>query len=154
MLEIQTLPVTELVPHAGSMSLLQQVIAADENSLTARVSPANHGLFNHHGQIGAWLGIEYMAQAIAAWAGWQQRQKSAQPKIGLLLGTRRYTTSQATFSPHDQLTVTIQRIFQAENGLGQFDCQILADDVCIASAALTVFEPDDPESFLKLNTNA
>lgn len=140
--------ITELVPHAGPMCLLDRVLAAEGERLSAEVVVPAQGLFSQDGGVGAWVGIEYMAQAVAAWAGWQARQLGLPPRIGLLLGTRRYRCSVARFAAGQCLRVDIERGYQADNGLGQFECRIHADGVELASATLTVFGPEDPSAFL------
>lgn len=141
-------PITELVPHQGAMCLLDRVITADGERLSAEVVVPADGLFSHDDGVGAWVGIEYMAQAVAAWAGWQARQLGEAPRIGLLLGARRYRCSVPRFAAGQCLQVDIERGYQADNGLGQFDCRIHADGVELASATLTVFGPQDPSAFL------
>lgn len=141
--------ISELVPHQGPMSLLDRVVAAEGERLSAEVTVPAQGLFSHADGVGAWVGIEYMAQAVAAWAGWQARQQGGEPRIGLLLGTRRYRCSVARFAPGQRLQVDIERSFQADNGLGQFACRIASEGVELASAQLTVFGPEDPSAFLR-----
>lgn len=141
-------PITELVPHQGPMCLLDRVIAAEGERLSAEVVVPAQGLFSHDDGVGAWVGIEYMAQAVAAWAGWQARAQGHAPRIGLLLGTRRYRCSVPRFAAGQRLQVDIERGYQADNGLGQFECRIHADGVELASALLTVFGPEDPSAFL------
>ncbi len=143
--------VRDLVPHAGRMSLLSEVLQVEAESVRARVSISEQDLFfdPQLGGVGAWVGIEYMAQAVAAWAGWQGRQQQQAPKIGLLLGSRKYRCERAVFMPGEVLEVSAKREFQADNGLGQFACEIWLQEVLIASAALTVFGPPDPEKFLQ-----
>lgn len=148
-----TLPsILELVPHSGAMSLLDRVIAVEGERLSAEVVVPADGLFSHDGGVGAWVGIEYMAQAVAAWAGWQARQLGEAPRIGLLLGTRRYRCSLPRFAAGQTLQVDIERGYQADNGLGQFECRIHADGTELASATLTVFGPKDPSAFLNGET--
>lgn len=141
-------PIAELVPHAGAMCLLDRVIAAGGERLSAEVVVPAQGLFSRDGGVGAWVGIEYMAQAVAAWAGWQARAAGEAPRIGLLLGTRRYRCGVPGFAAGQRLQIDIERAYQADNGLGQFDCRIQADGVELASATLTVFGPEDPSAFL------
>lgn len=140
--------ITELVPHAGPMCLLDRVLAAGSERLSAEVVVPAQGLFSQDGGVGAWVGIEYMAQAVAAWAGWQARAAGQPPRIGLLLGTRRYRCGVPRFVVGQRLRIDIERAYQADNGLGQFDCRIHADGVELASATLTVFGPEDPSAFL------
>lgn len=141
--------ITDLVPHAGPMCLLDRVIEAADERLVAEVTVRRDGLFCDGHGVGAWVGIEYMAQAVAAWAGWRARNGGGEPKIGLLLGSRRYASSVARFGVGRCLRIEVGRTFIADNGLGQFDCRISDDGVVIATAALNVYEPDDPAEFLR-----
>lgn len=149
--DIAAWDVRELVPHAGRMSLLTGLLKAEAESLTAEVRIGPDDLFYDAqlGGVGAWLGIEYMAQAVAAWAGLQGRQKGEPPKIGFLLGSRKYTASRAVFAAGDVLRVQVRREFQADNGLGQFEGQICIGEDVVAQARLTVFGPPDPQRFLR-----
>lgn len=141
-------PIRELVPHAGAMCLLDRVLSAEGERLSAEVVVPADSLFSQDDGVGAWVGIEYMAQAVAAWAGWQARQQGLPPRIGLLLGTRRYRCGVARFAAGQRLQIDIERGYQADNGLGQFDCRIQAGGEELASATLTVFGPKDPTAFL------
>ena len=143
----------QLVPHAGRMSLLKQVLSVDAESLQAELTVSADDLFfdsmGPGSGVGGWVGIEYMAQAVAAWAGVQARAQDASPRIGFLLGSRRYQCSRPAFLLGERLVVSVRREFQADNGLGQFECRIEIEGVQVASARLTVFGPDDPAEFLK-----
>ncbi|HEY4081795.1 MAG TPA: hotdog family protein [Burkholderiaceae bacterium] len=145
--------VEQLVPHAGRMSLLDQVLSSEGEGLVAElVISAEDLFFDSMGPgtgVGGWVGIEYMAQAVAAWAGVQVRREGGQPLIGFLLGSRKYESSRAAFAAGERLRIVVQREFQADNGLGQFDCRIEIDGETVASAKLTVFGPPDPTAFLK-----
>jgi predicted hotdog family 3-hydroxylacyl-ACP dehydratase len=140
------LPIAHIVPHAGRMSLLTRAIEGDAESFVAEVAVTTGGLFE---PLGAWVGIEYMAQTVAAWAGWRARLRGAEPRIGFLLGSRRYVSSQASFASGQTLRIEIRRVFLADNGLGQFDCRIERGPETIATAALTVYEPKGDAPFLK-----
>lgn len=142
-------PMEHIVPHAGDMSLLDRVLAADDTRLIAEVTPRTSQLFCRDGEIGSWVGIEYMAQAIAAWAGLQARKRGETPKAGFLLGTRRYRTETPAFALGTPLQVSIELQFLADNGLGQFECRIDSAGKRLASAQLKVFEPSDTEQFIE-----
>lgn len=132
------------------MCLLDRVIDAGDEHFIAEVTVPSGGVFGDGGGVGAWVGIEYMAQAVAAWAGWRAREQGGSPKIGLLLGTRNYTSAISRFAPGLCLTVSIRREFLADNGMGQFICTISSGDRELINVALNVFEPDDPTEFLRL----
>ncbi len=145
-------PITDIVPHAGKMCLLDRAIDGDAESLSCEVTIRQDGLFFNHGGVDGWVGIEYMAQAVAAWAGWRARLRGEIPKIGFLLGSRRYDCSRPRFNLGETYRVDVHRQFQADNGLGQFDCSIQLDGQTVASATLTVFEPENAGDFLMEKT--
>ncbi|WP_373923322.1 3-hydroxylacyl-ACP dehydratase [Duganella sp. CF517] len=144
--------VETLVPHSGHMVLLDRVVCADADNLCAEVRIHAGSLLATEQGVGAWVGIEYMAQAIAAHAGWLTRQRGDAVKVGFLLGSRKYETSVPHFAPGSVLLVHVHRVLQAENGLGAFDCRIVsadADAASLATATVTVFQPDNVNQFLK-----
>ena len=84
-------PLAELLPHAGDMILIDQVLSFDEEQIHTRVTVKPGGLFNRaDGSLPAWVGIELMAQSIAAYAGCQARQAGLPVELGFLLGTRKF----------------------------------------------------------------
>jgi len=143
------LDIRSLIPHAGPMVLLDRVISVGEDSLCAEVSIRSNTLFCGPDGVGAWVGIEYMAQAIAAWAGYTAQLRGEPVKLGFLLGTRRYESSRPIFVLGSVLRVHVQRLFQNENGLGSFECFIDNEEGRVASATVTVFQPPNVDDFLQ-----
>ena len=141
--------IRSLVPHAGPMVLLDRVISADENSLLAEVRIRSDSLFCNTDGVGAWVGIEYMAQAIGAWAGYTARLRGEPVKLGFVLGTRRYECSRPIFTLGSLLRVHILRVFQDENGLGSFECSIDNEEGRVATAIITVFQPPNIDDYLQ-----
>jgi len=141
--------IRSLVPHAGPMVLLDRVISVDEDSLLAEVRIRSDSLFCNTDGVGAWVGIEYMAQAIGAWAGYIAQLRGEPVKLGFLLGTRRYDCSRPIFVSGSVLRVHIQRVFQDENGLGSFECYIDDEEGRIATAVVSVFQPPNVNDFLQ-----
>lgn len=141
-------PIEQLLPHAGEMILLDALLehGADHVRCSRRV-PAS-GLFHDgDGSLPAWMGVELMAQAVAAWAGCTAKVANEPVRLGFLLGTRQYTCNVAAFAPGVTLTVTAQREFHDASGMGVFACTIAAPDV-LAQARLTVFSPPDAATLL------
>lgn len=132
-----------LVPHSDAMVLLDRVIAADQDSLSAEVCIGAHSLFCQAEGVGAWVGIEYMAQAIAAYAGYQAHLQQGAPKIGFLLGTRRYSCNVPFFTIGTVLQIQVHHTLTMANGLRSFDCTIHMQKHLLASATITVVQPDD-----------
>ncbi len=136
--------VSELVPHAGQMLLLDKVIEYDNESLVAEVVVRGDGLFNVGDQVPAWVGIEYMAQTIAAHGGMMCVLAGKPIQLGFLLGTRRYVSNITAFKVGERLTITVNRIME-DQGLGVFNCHIIADGIDI-SAKLNVYQPTDAKN--------
>ena len=141
--------IRSLVPQAGPMVLLDRVISVDENSLLAEVRIRSDSLFCSTDGVGAWVGIEYMAQAIAAWAGYTAQLRGEPVKLGFVLGTRRYDCSRPIFMLSSLLQVHVLRVFQDENGLGSFECSIDNEEGRVATATVTVYQPPNVNDFLQ-----
>jgi predicted hotdog family 3-hydroxylacyl-ACP dehydratase len=105
-------------------------------------------LFCNTDGVGAWVGIEYMAQAIGAWAGYTAQLRGEPVKLGFLLGTRRYDCSRPIFILGSLLRVHVLRVFQDENGLGSFECSIDNEEGRVATATVTLFQPPNVNDFL------
>jgi predicted hotdog family 3-hydroxylacyl-ACP dehydratase len=129
------------VPHRGAMNLLETVERCDDESIIARVRVPAEGLFTGADGVPAWVGIEYMAQAVAAWSGARARGAGGSPRIGYLLGSRRYEAVVPAFEIGAELQVFAQCELMGANGLGLFDCRITQDGRVLASGRLSVFEP-------------
>jgi predicted hotdog family 3-hydroxylacyl-ACP dehydratase len=140
-----------LVPHGGPMSLLERLVAADFDTLCAELAIGPGTLFCDGREVGAWVGVEYMAQAVAAHAGFCARLRGEPVKPGFLLGTRSYQCSRPGFAVGTVLRVHVQRVLQGDNGLGGFECRIEdgATAEVIASAIITVYQPSNVDDFLQ-----
>lgn len=137
-------PIEDYVPHAGPMCLLDTLLDASARSLHARVTPHHDSLFAHEQGIPAWVGLEWMAQAVAAWSGIRMMAGNQPPLIGLLLGTRRYDCECAHFPFGQPIEVYIQLDYMSDEGLGLFDCELKnSANTLLASARIKVFEPRD-----------
>ena len=143
--------IRELVPHSGDMVLLDRVLSADTENLCAEVTMRANTLFCDGAGVGSWVGIEYMAQAIAAHAGWLARGRGEEVKVGFLLGARRYQAAVPLFPLGAVLHVHAQHAMQGDNGLGAFECRIEdgASGALLANATITVFEPENVNEFLQ-----
>jgi predicted hotdog family 3-hydroxylacyl-ACP dehydratase len=133
-------PIEAFLPHRGAMLLLHRLVAADEEHAVAEVDVPLDGPFAREGGTPAWVGLEYMAQTIAAWSG---ARAGRLPRVGYLLGSRCYKVTRAMFPAGSTLRVEVRREFLDNNGFGLFDCRILLGSDPLASALVSVFEPTD-----------
>ncbi|MCF6455950.1 hotdog family protein [Pseudoalteromonas sp. MMG024] len=140
-----------VLPHADPMILLTRLVSYDQDSAVCEVDiSAQSAFFNEQTQsVASYIGTEYMAQSIAAYAGALALDDNAAVKIGFLIGSRKYKTFTPEFTLRQTLAVSVKKLFQEETGLSVFECQILHADTVLAEAKINVFQPDDPVQFLK-----
>jgi predicted hotdog family 3-hydroxylacyl-ACP dehydratase len=136
-------PMDDWVPHRGAMSLLDRIEHCEDQAIVACVTVPAQGLFLDAGGMPAWIGIEYMAQAVAAWSGARNRASGGSPRIGFLLGSRRYEAQVPAFAVGAELRIHAQCELFGANGLGMFDCRIMQGDRVLATGRLSVFEPPE-----------
>ena len=141
-------PLAELLPHAGDMILIDQVLSFDEEQIHTRVTVKPGGLFNRaDGSLPAWVGIELMAQSVAAYAGCHARQQGKAVELGFLLGTRKFECNVEHFPAGAELTIHGIRSLEDDNGMGVFECHIHGAGIH-ASARLNVFRPPKAAQYL------
>lgn len=143
------------VPHSRGMCLLDRLLEVDEERLLAEVTPRRDNLFAADEGIPGWIGIEWLAQAIAAWAGVQAVSHGDAPRIGFLLGTRRYHTQLVLFPFGEPIGVEVSLDFRADNGLAAFRGRLLNNQgQPLATATLNVFQPESQQALEAIQQGA
>lgn len=141
-------PLAELIPHAGDMILIDQVLSFDDEQIHTRATVKPGGLFNRpDGSLPAWVGIELMAQSVAAYAGCHARRKGEPVALGFLLGTRNFECNVEHFPAGAELSIHGLRSLEDDNGMGVFECHLRGDGFH-ASARLNVFRPPQAAAYL------
>ena len=140
--------VERLLPHRGGMLWIDRVLRCEDDDVVVEAEIRDDHPFLDGEGLPAWVGIEYMAQCIAAWAGGRALRRGEAVKPGFLLGTRRYEAHRAVFAIGLRLRVEAHCELFGDNGLGLFACRILDGDKEIATANVSVFEPPDPDAYL------
>ena len=140
--------IEQVLPHRGRMRLVDRVLVWDADNIAVALQIPQSGPFHETGGVPAYVGIEYMAQAVACWAGCQARLRGQPPPLGFLLGTRRFDCALPCFERGWQLRIEAHRELMGDNGLGVFACRILHEDRALASANISVFEPPDTQAYL------
>lgn len=141
-------PLAELLPHAGDMILIDQVLAFDEEQIQTRTQVRPGGLFNRaDGSLPAWVAVELMAQSVAAYAGCQAREHNEPIQLGFLLGTRKFECNVEHFPAGSELTIHALRSLQDDNGMGVFECHLTGTGIQ-ATARLNVYRPPQPLDYL------
>ncbi|WP_105508115.1 hotdog family protein [Paraburkholderia sp. BL21I4N1] len=143
-------PIEAIIPHRGTMLLIDAVEAFDEDTLSARATVhADAWYADTQGAMPAWLGIELMAQAIAAHVALLAMRGGGRARPGVLLGSRSYKALEPTFSGGAQLRVHVTELLRSEEGHGAYECTIHHGDLHCAEAVVKVFQPPDFQSFIE-----
>lgn len=142
-----TLP--QILPHGPGMILLDTLTGYEAESLTCELTLRPDSRFCDGRQVPAWVGIEYMAQALGAFTGIARLQKGRPVQVELLLGTRAYDSHCAAFPVGATLTVRVKLLFWDPDGLCAFACEVRQGAVVLATAQVKGYEPDDIEPFLR-----
>lgn len=129
------------------MLLLDSVQDSAHDYISCLLQVREDGLFDSSGQVPALIGIEYMAQTVAAFSGLKASLKQQKPQLGFLLGTRKFTSNVAHIPCGTKLTVRARQIIQGSDGMAAFECSVKGETVQ-QTATLTVFEPPNAEQFL------
>ena len=145
-------PIEAIIPHRGTMLLLDAVTACSDESLTALASVrADAWYADTQGAMPAWIGIELMAQAIAAHVGLLSMRNGKPARPGVLLGTRRYEVMRDAFACGAPLRVTVNEVLRSEEGHGAYGCTIDQDGARCAEATVKVYQPRDFQTFIEEN---
>ena len=140
--------IDQLVPHAKPMLLLDEVLQSGSDYIVCGLEVRQDGLFDSNGEVPALVGLEYMAQTVAAFSGLQAAARGEKPRLGFLLGTRKFVTNTAEFTCGASLTVRAQQAIKNSDGMAAFECVLKGTNV-EQTATLTVYEPANPEHFLR-----
>ena len=144
-----TPPIDALVPHARPALLLDRVVEARGDVVVTETLIREDNPYCLDGRVGAWIGIELIAQSIAAMAGLEAVAAGRPVRIGFLLGTRRYRSNVPWFALGDLLRVEVSREFQTDDGLGAARGRIVASDGrVLGEGLLTVYQPARPEDVI------
>ena len=151
-MDVARLSIEDVVPHRGAMLLLDRLLAADEERVVVEGHVRHGQLFATDAGLPSYVGIEMMAQAIAAWAGCRAHRLGQTVKLGFLLGTRRFACTRTHFPYGARIEVLAHREVMGDNGLGMFACTLSLEGEVVAEAMLSVFEPPDFAAYLRETT--
>ena len=146
-----TLPdIEQLIMHRLPMRLIDRPLAVSETEAVAELTVREDIPFvPPGGGLPAYAGLELMAQTIGMIDGLRCYNEGLPPKIGFLLGCRRYKVSCDEFAVGTRLIITVQMVFNGGE-MYSFECRIAdAGGEELATATLNVYAPRDPQAFLR-----
>ena len=137
-----------LLPHARPMILIDRVIDFDPKFIAAELTIRPDMPFFEPGKgVAAHIGLEWMAQACAAYVGLEALLANQAVRIGFLLGTRNFAARVRWFAAGETLRVRADLVFR-DGETGVFDCAIYRDELEAVRAQLTLHQPADIHAVL------
>lgn len=156
--------IADFIPHRAPMILLDKIIGYRRDNLETEVTiTAKSPYFDDkHQAVPNYVGIEYMAQSIAALAGVEAKLRNDKIRVGFLLGSRKLTLYAKQYELGRTYRTQVSRLYQEESGLAVFDCQIYLlpeagtelEKSLVAQANVNVFQPQDTQAYLAGNQDA
>jgi len=142
---------TELIVHEAPMILLDELVDAGKDHVHCRVTIQETGIFfdTQARAVPGYVGMEFMAQTVAVWAGYHAWERGEKPPIGFLLGGRSYQSETPAFAEGMELDIHAEQLMKSEN-MAAFRCTIQHNGVLQAQCELNVYEPPQEEQ-AKLN---
>ncbi len=137
-------PIVAVLPHAGRIVLLTRILDHTETETTCEGEVTPHSLFaKPDGTIPPWIGLEYMAQCIAAHAGLRAWIRGEPIKPGFFIGSRRVDFWTDGFRVGQVLRVMATHLW-GEKELASFACTLRdgLTNAPLAGGKLNVFLPD------------
>jgi predicted hotdog family 3-hydroxylacyl-ACP dehydratase len=142
--------VDEVLPHRGTMRLIDEIVAFSDDAVTVRAHVDRHAWYaDADGAMPAWLGIELMAQAIAAHVGLIAMRAGGRARPGVLLGASRYEVVAPSFASAERLSIEAKELLKSEQGHGAYECTISIEARCVGQAIIKVFQPNDFQAFIE-----
>ncbi|WP_028108305.1 hotdog family protein [Ferrimonas futtsuensis] len=145
-----THPLSQYLPHDEPMILIDELVSLEAESLSCKVTLSEDSPFYDpdSGRVPEWVGMEYMAQTVATLAGVEARGRGEEVRIGFLLGTRKYQVHERAFALNTPYTIRVERLYQDEDGMANFQCDIFRGQAPVASARINVFQPNNVNEYL------
>lgn len=130
----------ELLPHGSRMCVIDDIISANDDKAICQLTVKKSNIFYNDKIQGIynWFGIEFMAQAIGIYAGYQG--ESNKPEVGLLLSVRKFKSHCEYFNLNNILIITAKKSFIGGK-IGVFNCYIHIDNQLACEARLNTYLP-------------
>jgi predicted hotdog family 3-hydroxylacyl-ACP dehydratase len=131
-----------LLPHRPPMILIDRLVDAQEAESTCEVTITPRTLFLESAGVPAYVGLEYMAQAIAAHGGYTSYRAGEPIALGFLLGTPRWQSWCRYFTVGQTLWIHVAHVW-GDNEFLRFHCTITdtTTTALLQQADLNVFKP-------------
>jgi predicted hotdog family 3-hydroxylacyl-ACP dehydratase len=127
------------------MVFLERVLAHAPGATSCALAVDAQAMFRESdGSIQSFVGIEYMAQCIAAHAGLLARAAGRPPRVGFLVGSRSLRFHAERFRAGQRLAISAAHLWGQESGMVTFECRIEdeASGRLLVEGRLNCFTPE------------
>ena len=147
---LSQLPVAEVVPHKDPMILIDTLISYVPDTLVTQthITPSSPYFEDTINAVPNYVGIEYMAQSVAALAGVEAKSRGDIIRVGFLLGSRKLKMHIPHYQLGESYQTHVTRLYQEESGLAVFDCKVFHHETLVAEANVNVFQPQDTQTYI------
>lgn len=135
-------PIEELVPHAGAMVLLEELLEWSAGHARCRLSIREGAPFVRERKVESAVTIEYMAQAVAACLGYEALLGGAGVRVGMIIGCKRFEAHSDQLHVGDELEVDVKCI-QGNEALSHFEGKVMRAGALFSEALLTLFHAEE-----------
>ena len=147
--QVNRIPIEKLVPHRHPMVLVERMLEFRETESVCETTIRPDSLFLEKRGLPAFVGLEIMAQSVAAHGGYRAYRNGEPVRIGFLLGTPRFTTHRAYFPMGSTLRIEVKQTW-GDDQMMSFYCEIrdgLTAEL-LQATNLNVFQPNDLDTYL------
>jgi len=132
------------------MILIDRLVAVRGQEGICEVTVTPQSMFLEASGVPAFVGIEYMAQSVAAYGGYQSYLANEPITVGLLLGTRRLELYCQFFELGQTLRIQVAHVWGKHEVL-RFRCSITSAvaGTLLQQAELNVFKPRALQAYLE-----
>lgn len=134
--------VEKYLPHSGAMVLLDEVVSYDSEHIMTRLCVCENNVFlNEKGEFELINALELMAQSVGVLRGLANEKESN--KLGFLLSARAFKIHKNAVKIGANLSVKATMSMQDESGFGLYECEIYEDKNLVASANISLLNPNE-----------
>jgi len=131
---------SSILPQSGYMVFADEILEISDGYASCAFSVKEDSPFTENEELGSYAYMEIMAQCIGAYSG---HRNGGEARLGFLLGVRNLDISRASLKAGECVIATARQSVSDGDGLYIFDCEIRCGDEHIASATLSVMNPND-----------
>lgn len=136
-------PIHELIPHAGPMVLVDELVEWAEGAATCTLTLRERAPFVREGKVESAVTMEYMAQTVAACLGYEALRGGAGVRVGMIIACKRFIAHAGSLAVDDELEIQVKRV-RGNDVLSHFDCRVMRSGTLYSEATLTLYHAEKP----------